>query len=293
MTNIIIVGNTPKCDIADAILSDKNINIVAGIVDYHEDQEFIDIQKSFLEKNNIKEITFEQVKEIDAKVGIVLTYSKIIPLEYFSSMKLLNIHAGILPKWRGFNSNAWAMVNGETRVGYTLHEATDEFDGGDIYHIFEEDVGPDEKYGDVVVRIREQVYKKLPKLLIDIANNEVKPKSQKGAQFCCSAKFMKEDGYITNWDRKTSYIYNIYRVMSHPYGTGIYFDFKKSRYEVLEMKLSKDTPDYIGAAGGIVNVKSDELWVKTQDNILIITKLLKDDVEINNFTKYFKIGQRL
>lgn len=292
MIKLIIIGNTNNFDIANFLLLNKEISIVAGIIDYNIDSDGIKIQKQFLEENNIKEISFEEVKNINANLALILTYTKIIDTKYFNNIKLLNIHAGILPKWRGFNSNAWAIINGENEVGYTLHEATDEFDGGNIYYIFKEKINKNQKYGEIVAKIRKQLYNNLSDILIDIANNKINPISQKNYDFVCSAKMKKEDGFIKNWNVNSNYIYNLYRVMSYPYGTGIFFEFKKNKYEIIEMSLSI-MPNYIGIPGSIVNVKEKELWIKTLDNIIIVKRIKLGDIEIENFKQIFKIGQRL
>lgn len=292
MINIIIIGNTGNCDIANVLLKHKDINIVAGIVDYNIKDDGIKDQQNFLRTNNIKEINFSEVSNFNVNLAIILTYSKIIDIEYFKNTKLLNIHGAILPKWRGSSSNSWAIINGENEVGYTLHEANENFDDGNIYYIFKEKIDINEKYGDVVKRIRKQVYEKLPNVLIDIVNDKIIPQKQTNEPFVCTPKLKKEDGFIKNWNANSNYIYNIYRVMSYPYGTGVFFEFKNKKYEIIEMALS-NMPDYIGIPGTIVNIINDELWIKTLDNIVIVKKILYNGVKINNFKTIFKIGQRL
>lgn len=57
----------------------------------------------------------------------ICSYSKIIKSELINKYLFVNIHAGILPKWRGFNANCWAIINGEHKVGYSLHRARKRF----------------------------------------------------------------------------------------------------------------------------------------------------------------------
>lgn len=291
MIKLIIIGNTNNCDIAKALVQSQSIDIIGGIVEYSSEKTAT-VQKLFLKENNITEISFDDISRLKPDLCLILTYTKIIPTQFFKDVLCLNIHAGILPKWRGFNANAWAIINGETKVGYTLHEATDEFDGGDIYYRFIESVSSNEKYGEVVPRIRTQICSKLPDILADIIKGKIKPESQVNKKYLCCMKLRKNDGLIKNWNIPSQYIYNLYRIMGTPYGTGIFFKFKNNIYQIIEMNLVPESDDYYGIAGAIVNITENKMWVKTSDNIIEINRITKDGIPVS-ITDEFKIGNRL
>ncbi len=290
--NIIIIGNTNNFDIADALIKDKRINIIAGIIDRHS-QELQEKQKTYLQKNNIKEISFEEVNLYNPDLCLILTYFTLIPIHYFANTKILNIHGGILPKWRGANSNAWAVINGANEVGYTLHEATNELDGGDIYFQFKTQILKNEKYGEVIPRLRQGMIDNLSNILTKITNNAILPVSQKGQMHLYTPKLRKSDGIITNWNKTSEYFYNLYRVMGTPYGTGVFFKFKEQLYEIRNMHLVENCPPYIGIPGAIVYTKNNYMYIKTMDTVISITELYDQNNKRVDLQSVFKMGFRL
>ena len=288
---LIIIGNTNNFDIALSLIKNAKINILAGIVDTFTDT-MADSQREFLKSHNIKEISFEDVENLKPDICLILTYNRIIPTKYFKNTILLNIHGGILPKWRGASTNAWAVINGEKEVGYSLHEATDELDGGDIYYICKSNIKPDEKYGKVIPILRRQMIDNLPSVLEKIASKRIKPVSQHNAKHIYTPRLRREDGIISNWSLNSQYIFNLYRVMSYPYGTGIFFRHKENLYEIREMSLVASCPDYIGTPGAIVHISENGMQVKTKNNVVEISKITIEDKEID-IRAHFKIGMRL
>ncbi len=291
MIKLVIIGNTNNLDIAASLIKCKNISIIGVVIDYSSPDIALK-QKSFLCDNNIKELKFEDIIKLEVDICLILSFSKIIPTHYFQNTLCLNIHSGILPKWRGFNANVWAIINNEDEVGYTLHEATEEFDGGDIYYRFIEKVAPNEKYGDIIKKLRKQACDKLPDILQDIINGKILPESQKNKKYLCCMKLRKNDGLIKNWNITTKYLYNLYRVMGSPYGTGIFFEFKNNIYEITDMNLVPECDDYYGIAGAVVNIIDNKMWVKTADNIIEINSITKNGTPVS-IADEFKIGNRL
>lgn len=291
MVNVIIIGNTNNFDFANSLINSKKINIVGGVVD-KSSTEIAKKQELFLNENNIEKIELEDIPNKQIDICLILTYSKIIDTKYFKNTLCLNIHAGILPKWRGFNANAWAIMNNENKVGYTIHEATDEFDGGDIYYCIEEEIAINQKYGEIIPKLRKRTSSELPDILFKISKKEIVPQSQKNKKYFCCAKLRKEDGIIKNWNITSRYVYNLFRIMGTPYGTGIFFTYKHNTYEILNMNLVEKCDNYCCINGAIVNIFDNKMWVKTLDNIIEITKIHKNGNPIL-ISKEFKIGNRL
>jgi len=289
--NIVIIGNTDNFDIADSLINNNDINIVSGIVD-NFNNEIKERQKYFLKKNGINEITFKEIYKIKPDICIILSYNTIIDNNYFKNTLLLNIHGGILPKWRGNHSNAWAIINGEKEVGYSLHEANEILDGGDIYYIFKVKIDNHEKYGEVIPKLRKGIIDNLPQVLQEIYKGKLTPISQSNSRYVYTSKLRKEDGIIKNWDMTSDYIYNLFRVMGSPFGTGVFFLYRDSIFEIKEMSLPSFTFDYIGIPGSIVYVENDFMYIKTANNIVKINKITKDGLGVD-INKVFKIGMRL
>lgn len=289
---LIIIGNTSNGDIAEALLQCKDIEIIAGVADEYS-KETQTFQKHFLQKHKIPQITFNEIASFKPDICLSIAYFTIIDIKYFRDILALNIHAGVLPVWKGFNANAWAIINGEDRIGYSLHALTDKMDGGDVYYQWIENVGKSERYAQIVNRIKKRAINEIANVLLDINNGKIKPVQQDTSiEFYCK-KIGANENLIKTWNLKAQELYNRFRVVAMPYGKGLFFKYKGKKYEIIEMQPpSHINVTYICTLGAIINIYQNCMWVKVSDMYVKITKihLEGNEVELN---KEFKIGNVL
>ena len=88
--------------------------------------------KSFLDINDIKEITLEEAYTIHKLIFISLQFDKIVIPNKFLSNKLFNLHFSYLPSYKGMYPSVWPILNFEEYGGVTLHEIDKGIDTGDI-----------------------------------------------------------------------------------------------------------------------------------------------------------------
>ena len=288
---VVIIGNTRDCDIGKALLNSNIYNIVGGVIDTRENVETQDVHRLFLKENNIREINLDEMLSIKPDVAIIITYSKVIPSKYVNAVKILNIHGGLLPKYRGSSSSSWAIINNEDEIGYTLHLVDEELDNGPIYYKFAVKIDEDEKFGDVRHKIRTLVCSKIKGIIENILLDKIVPQSQEGCEYVYTMSFRKQDGKI-DWQTKTQHIYNLYRVLGSPYGSGIYFQYKDKTYEAIKVSKVKGICPYIGICGSIVYKRGNSIWVKTKDTVISIDEVRCDN-EVYNPSEIFMIGNRL
>ena len=83
-------------------------------------------------KNNTEE--YEFIKKMEADLAIVVAYGQIIPKEFLSLTKegFINIHASILPKWRGAAPIQRAIMNLDTETGISIMKINEELDSGPV-----------------------------------------------------------------------------------------------------------------------------------------------------------------
>ena len=288
---IVIIGNTHNCDIAEALLGSKIYDIVGGVIDTKENMDIQEIHRKFLRENNIQEMNFDEMLVAHPDAAIIITYSRIIASKYVNALKILNIHGGLLPKYRGSNASSWAIINNEKEVGYTLHLIDEKLDNGPIYHKFAIKIDENEKFGDVRNRIRALVCKEIRNIIEKILLNQIEPQSQKGSNYIYTMHFRKSDGKI-DWHTETQHIYNLYRVLGFPYGSGIYFTYKDKTYEATKISKVSNICNYIGICGAVVNKKENSIWVKTRDTLISIDEVRCDN-RILKPSEIFMIGNRL
>lgn len=95
------------------------------------------------------------VREQNADVALVIAYGRILPQDVLDGPRLgcVNVHASILPKYRGAAPIAWAIVRGETETGVTLMKMDAGMDTGDVLEIRRTPIGEDETAGELGARL--------------------------------------------------------------------------------------------------------------------------------------------
>lgn len=97
----------------------------------------------------------EQLEALDADVGVVVAYGRILPRRVLDAPRVgcLNVHASLLPKWRGAAPIHWAIVNGDTVSGVTLMQMDEGMDTGPMLSTLEVPIGPGETAGELTERL--------------------------------------------------------------------------------------------------------------------------------------------
>ncbi|NOU32846.1 MAG: methionyl-tRNA formyltransferase [Polyangiaceae bacterium] len=131
-------------------------------------------------------------------VALVVAYGRILPVEVLSAPRLgcINVHASILPKYRGAAPITWAIVRGEKESGVTLMQMDVGMDTGPMLEIFRTPIGPDETAGELSPRLSalgaEAVRTGIPKVLA----GAYAPMQQDEAQATTAPMLKKEDGRV-------------------------------------------------------------------------------------------------
>jgi methionyl-tRNA formyltransferase len=289
---LIIFGNIRNYDIAYKLINGDNFCMVGGVIDTVVESDFQEIQRKFLYDNNLPELTLDSMLSVKPDLGIIINYTKIIPSRYLFNFPILNIHGGLLPKWRGLNANCWAIINGEKEVGYTLQKIDSGLDTGPMYHKFVVNIDDDEHFEEAKIRIQKIVNENINNIITKIVAGELDPIPQDDMLHTYTTKLRSELGTIKDWNIKTDYLYNLYRVLGYPYGTGIYFSYKQKKYEMTKMSKRKNIVNYIGTPGVVVLTDGDSILVKTADNVISIDELRYDGCFIVP-SALFKIGRNI
>ena len=274
---------------------DVRIEIVGIICDTAVKEE---INKAYMEeikKNGGKILPFTEQTLKQADIIFACEYRKVISSEYVRKYMFLNCHAGILPKYRGFSANPWAIMNGETQIGYTIHRMDEKLDNGDIFYVGRFTILKEQTYADVYDDIFNDMVIRIADILLGVYEGRIHAhKTEKKGVYC--SRFNSEMGNLGDFDTTSEYILNLYRCMARPHGTGIYFYFKKKKYYIGKVISGRDLhlEDYMGITGKIVNIEGQSIWVKTRDNVVVLSNISNENgniVDIHDFTIGNKLGK--
>lgn len=145
---------------------------------------------------------------------IVCDYGEILKRETLAVARLrgINLHASLLPKYRGAAPVQWAILNGETETGNTVIQMTPGLDAGPALGIQRVTIDPDETAGELEVRLAEQGAELVLSVVDDLDAGTAKPQPQDKAAASKAPRLAKEQGLI-DWSRPALAIKNQVRAL--------------------------------------------------------------------------------
>jgi len=217
----------------------------------------------------------DEVEAAGPDIVFSIYYRRIFPVRLLDIPRLgcINIHPGLLPRYRGPTPTAWAILNGENRFGITIHLMDADIDTGDILFQQEYDIDPDETGYQLHLRAMRLGAELLKRSFDMIVGQDVVPRKQTGD----ASYFGKlKTRYVIDWQTTSERIRNAVRVYAKPYNR-VETQLQERRVLMNHVTILKDTGKYqLQGPGKIVDVLDDDsLVVSAADGFLVL-----DDYEI-------------
>jgi methionyl-tRNA formyltransferase len=151
----------------------------------------------------------ELLRRLAPDCVVIIAYGQIIPARLLPIPRLgwINLHASLLPKYRGAAPINWAIVNGETRTGVTTMRIDAGMDTGEMLLRREIEIRPNETAPELAARLAELGGPLMAETLRGLAAETIVPKAQNQADASYAPILKKEDGRI-DWNRPAQEIYN-------------------------------------------------------------------------------------
>ena len=238
-----------------------------------------------LQPTNLKDPNFlEELKALDANLQVVVAF-RMLPEVVWSmpTHGTFNLHASLLPDYRGAAPINWALINGETKTGVTTFFIDEKIDTGAVILQKEIPIEADENAGALHDKLMNLGADLVTETLKNIAESTVTTKLQLQTTDLKTAYKLNKDNTKIDWNLDTETIYNLIRGLS-PYPTA--WSFLKNReenpinvkfYDVeKEIKLHNEDPGAILAdkkevkvatKDGFINLKEIQLPGKRKMNI--------------------------
>ncbi len=155
------------------------------------------------------ESAHDYFKRVAPDVVVIIAYGQIIPASLIAIPRLgwINLHASLLPKYRGAAPINWAIVNGETRTGLTTMRIDAGLDTGPMLLKHETSIGPGETVPELTARLAEAGARLMAETLRKLERGEIVPAPQDNSQATLAPPLKKEDGRI-DWFLPAPKIYN-------------------------------------------------------------------------------------
>jgi methionyl-tRNA formyltransferase len=225
-----------------------------------------------LQPSTVKDPAFaETVRALEPDIAVVVAF-RILPRAVFSIPRLgtFNLHASLLPKYRGAAPIQWAIINGDTETGVTTFFLEDRVDTGEM--LFQERIAihPDDDAGSVHDRLAVLGAQLVLRTIEHIARGDVRPLPQQPSLATAAPKIFKEHCHI-RWDVPAESIRNLVRGLSPAPGAWCLHERR-----VLKVYKSCVQPAGGSAAPGTVFVDEKGLSVKTADQSVLLLELQQE-----------------
>jgi methionyl-tRNA formyltransferase len=173
----------------------------------------------------------ERLRQIAPEIIVVVGYGQIIPQTIIDLPRygIVNVHASLLPKYRGAAPLNWAIVNGETTTGVTTMRIEKRLDAGDMLLKRETAIGPAETAPELAARLAPLGAGLLIETLDGLAAGTIQPEKQSEAEASYAPILKREEGWI-DWQRPAREIFN--RIRGFDPWPGAYTGFRGKRLHI-------------------------------------------------------------
>ena len=197
-------------------------------------------------KDNKEEL--EYFKNIDADLAIVVAYGQIIPKEFLDLTKkgFINIHASILPTWRGAAPIQRSIMNLDKETGITIMKIAEQLDAGPVCNTYKINLENNLNAQDVAEQLSLLAAEKILDNIENILDDKAKFIEQDHKQATYASKIQKLEGKIDWNENALNIIGKINGLYPVP---GAFFIFKGERYKILKADIGNG----IGNPGEVVS----------------------------------------
>ena len=207
----------------------------------------------------------QKFAELKADVAVVAAYGLILPKAVLEAYPLgcLNIHASLLPRWRGAAPIQRCIEAGDKVSGVTIMQIAEGLDTGDMLLKGEVAINDQMTGGELHDKLTDIGADLISEVLAD--TKKYPPQKQNDALACYAAKLEKEE-CKTDFTQSTDKLYNKIRAFS-PY-PAMYFEYENERFKILQAEETS-----FKAPAGTIIKGSDELIIATVDGALKIKQI--------------------
>lgn len=317
MSKIIFMGTPDFAEKSLRKLNESDNNIIAVVTNTDKPKGrgmklFQSPVKQYALENNLKIYQPEKIKENNDFIETlramkpdficVVAYGKILPREILEIPKYgcINVHASLLPKYRGAAPIQWSIINGEEITGVTTMYMDTKMDTGDIILEKEVKIGENETTGELWNRLGD-IGAELLLETIEKIKAGTAPRKKQGDNYTMAPMLNKEISKI-NWNElKTKNIKNLVRGLNPIMGAYSTLNNKKIKFwkvDIIEKEefLEKYKIEYDIEkleSGCIIYANSkDGLYIKTIDGIISVLEIQGENSKKMNIFDFLR-GNRL
>jgi methionyl-tRNA formyltransferase len=238
--------------------------------------------KNPINLNNTEEL--EAFKKLSADIVVVVAYGQIIPKNFLDKAKFgfINLHASLLPKWRGAAPIQRAIMNEDKSIGVSIMKIEEKLDSGPVLSSKEMKLDKETTHGEIEKKLSTMGADLIIESLKNIESCSAKFLEQEHSQATYAKKIKKNETKI-NWNL------NADKVLAHIHGLspnpGAWFEHENERFKVMRAKKS--------LASGKPGVHLDEnLTIACKSDSIQILEIQRQGKK-KQTTKDFLLGKKI
>ncbi|MGK0288915.1 MAG: methionyl-tRNA formyltransferase, partial [bacterium] len=214
-----------------------------------------------------KEESIEKIKSYNADFFVVVAYGRILPNEIIDAPKkaCINIHASLLPRWRGAAPIQFSLMEGDKEAGVTTMLIEEELDAGDMLLVEKTEILEDDNATTLANRLSEMGGRLILETLEKY--DEITPIKQDLSQVTFARLLTKDDQEI-QWSENNTKIFNQFRGLT-PF-PGVHTFFRGKRLKIKQMEKIEFSNS--GKIGSIVAIEKDYFIVACGDGAIKVTE---------------------
>tara|TARA_B100000029_G_scaffold256188_1_gene252953 strand:- start:546 stop:1466 length:921 start_codon:yes stop_codon:yes gene_type:complete len=238
--------------------------------------------KNPINLNNEEE--FKNFKKLSADIVVVVSYGQIIPKIFLDIPKFgfINIHASLLPRWRGAAPIQRAIMNGDKKIGISIMKIKEKLDSGPILISRELELNQNETHGEIEKKLSNLGANLLFESLKTIKDGNPKFTDQDTSKVTYAKKINKKETKI-NWNLEAN------TLLGHIHGLspspGAWFEYDGERFKVLRARISSKN----GKPGSVID---ESLTIGCGSDSIQILELQRQGKK-KQTTKEFLLGSKI
>ena len=217
----------------------------------------------------------DEISSLDAELFIVVAFKK-LPVKVFSipSLGTINLHASLLPDYRGAAPINWVLINNEQTTGVTTFFINERIDRGDIILKEEITINDDDNFQSLYNRLSIIGSKVLLKTIKIVASGKTKIQKQDESKDLNVAPKLNSENTRINWNDSTDKILGMIRGLSPIPGawTTLKNGDKEIRLKILKASLS-DKSNFEQLSIGKVLIINNEIYIYSKDGVINCIKI--------------------
>lgn len=232
----------------------------------------------------------EELRKYEADIFVVAAFGQILSAEilYMPRFGSVNIHASLLPKYRGAAPIQWALIEGEKKTGVTIMQMNEGLDTGDMLLQKEVDITPEDTGESLHDKLRAAGAELIVKALPEIGAGRLQPVPQDDGLSCYAGRLSKSLGEIS-WEEDAARLERLIRALN-PW-PGCYTGYRGKLLKIWKAEAFSEADGDAGGeeaapCGTVLSVSKDAIRVQTGWGVLSLKSVQpegKKRMEVKDF----------